>query len=110
MGNPSTDQVRQRLNEVIAAMKAGGCWDAERPADEAFVDMGAFGLRSMAFVQWLRWVFVPNVERLLTSDGPWPASSQVATIAYREGDTDPVVAALVEPLSRFDALFGDEED
>ena len=110
MGTPSTNEVRQRLDDVVQAMKSGGAWDIVRPPDEAFVDMGAFGMNSMAFVQWLRWVFVPNVEALVSSDGPWPTSSQVSVMATREGDTDDVVAALAEPLRRFDALFGDHDD
>jgi uncharacterized protein YqcC (DUF446 family) len=97
--------IRSRLDAVIHAMKECGAWDIARPKDEAFVDMGAFGNRTMVFEQWLRWVFVPNVEQLLVSGGPWPKSSSVAVTAVREGDTNPVVAAMVAPLSHFDALF-----
>jgi uncharacterized protein YqcC (DUF446 family) len=100
-----SSRVRSCLDAVIHAMKEGGAWDIGRPKDEAFVDMGAFGNRTMAFEQWLRWVFVPNVEQLLVSGGPWPKSSSVAVTAVREGDTKPVVAAMVAPLSHFDALF-----
>jgi len=100
------DEVRARLDAVVAAMKSGGVWDVERPPPAAFADMGAFGMRTMAFVQWLRWVFVPNVEALLATGGPWPKGSAVAVQATREGDTDPQIAALVPALSAFDDLFG----
>jgi uncharacterized protein YqcC (DUF446 family) len=98
--------VERSLQQVILAMKSANLWDIARPKDEAFVDMGAFGQRTMAFAQWLRWVFVPNVERLVASQGPWPSGSSVAVIATREGDTDPAVHSLVESLSDFDDLFG----
>ncbi len=97
--------VRARLDDVIAAMKAGGAWEIERPADEAFQDMGAFGMNTMAFAQWLRFVFVPAIESRLANGGPWPSSSSVAVQAVREGDTDRVIAELVPALSAFDALF-----
>jgi uncharacterized protein YqcC (DUF446 family) len=97
--------VRARLDDVIAAMKESGAWEIERPADEAFQDMGAFGMNTMAFAQWLRWVFVPAIESRLADGGPWPGSSSVAAQAAREGDTDPMIAALVESLDAFDALF-----
>ena len=87
-------------------MKNANLWDIVRPKDEAFVDMGAFGQRTMSFAQWLRWVFVPNVERLVASGGPWPRSSSVAAMATREGDTDRGIQSLVKSLSDFDALFG----
>src|SRR5688572_13298933 len=102
---PSRADVRTRLNAVIEAMKREKVWDVERPPETAFVDMGAFGMNTMAFEQWLRWVFVPNVERLLASGGSWPNGSAVAVQAVREGDTDPAIAALVPELSSFDELF-----
>jgi uncharacterized protein YqcC (DUF446 family) len=105
MGEPSREAVRAALDAVVAALRGAGVWSIERPPGEAFAEMGAFGARTMAFAQWLRWVFVPNVERLLESDGPWPSSSQVAVMATREGDTDPAIASLVPALARFDAVF-----
>jgi uncharacterized protein YqcC (DUF446 family) len=104
-----SSRVRTQLDAVIQAMKTSGTWDIERPLETAFTDMGAFGSRTMGFEQWLRWVFVPNVEGLLASGGPWPRSSSVAVFATREGYDNPVVAELVGPLSRFDALFNPPE-
>jgi len=100
--------VQTRLAAVIAAMKRAGAWDVARPADAALVDTGAFGARTMAFEQWLRWIFVPRVEASIASGGPWPGASQVAMQAQREADTNPTVAALVDALDAFDALFSDE--
>jgi uncharacterized protein YqcC (DUF446 family) len=62
--------VRARLDAVIAAMRREGAWDIERPSDAAFTDMGPFGMDTMAFEQWLCFVFVPNVEELIASRGP----------------------------------------
>ncbi len=106
MHQPESDAVRTHLHAVITAMEAAGLWDLPRPDDEAFADMGPFGQRTMSFAQWLRFVFVPNVEALVEAGGPFPASSSVAVVAAREGDTDPAVAALVPALAGFDALFG----
>jgi uncharacterized protein YqcC (DUF446 family) len=98
--------VAERLAAVVQSMQAAGVWDTPRPPAEAFENMGAFGMNTMPFTDWLRWVFVPNVERLIASNGPWPGSSQVSTQAMREGDTDDVVQSLVPALSAFDDLFG----
>ena len=87
-------------------MKGAGLWQGERPPDEAFVDMGAFGGNTMSFDQWLRWVFIPNVEALIASNGPWPKCSSVGIRATREGDTDEHIAAIAHSLHEFDALFG----
>ena len=98
-------RVRARLDAVIAAMKLGGAWDVARPDPEAFVDMGAFGTRTMAFEQWLRWVFVPNVETCIAQDGPWPDESNVGVHAVRETDGNDDLAGVVTALHGFDDLF-----
>jgi uncharacterized protein YqcC (DUF446 family) len=98
-------EVRERLDAVIDAMRRADMWDIARPADAAFEDMGAFGMRTMAFAQWLRWVFVPNALTSIASNGPWPESSSVAVQATREGDTDDHVASVAPALADFDALF-----
>lgn len=103
--SPDARSVSERLAAVVQSMKDAGVWETQRPPDSAFEDMGAFGMNSMPFTDWLRWVFVPNVERLITSNGPWPTSSQVSAKAAREGDTDEVVSSLVPALSAFDQLF-----
>ncbi|MCC6900748.1 MAG: YqcC family protein [Polyangiaceae bacterium] len=108
MATVEPEAVHEKLDAVVRAMKASGLWDVARPADKAFVDMGAFGTRSMAFAQWLRWVFVPNVESLISAGGPFPRSSQVSVQAAREGDTDPLIAALCPSLRSFDQLFSGE--
>ncbi|HEU4729225.1 MAG TPA: YqcC family protein, partial [Kofleriaceae bacterium] len=97
--------LRTRLAAVIAAMKRSGAWEVARPADDAIADLGAFGGRTMAFEQWLRWVFVPRVEALIASEGPWPPTSQVAARAVREADTSPALAGVVDALAAFDAAF-----
>jgi uncharacterized protein YqcC (DUF446 family) len=98
-------KVRVCLDAVIDAMRRADMWDIARPADTAFEDMGAFGMRTMAFAQWLRWVFVPNAETSIASNGPWPESSSIAVQATREGDTDDHVARVAPALADFDALF-----
>jgi uncharacterized protein YqcC (DUF446 family) len=90
---------------ICEEMKRTGVWNIARPADDAFDDMGAFGMKTMAFEQWLRWVFVPRVEGSLAAGGPWPASSEIAAHATRELDGVLELAELVRLLGDFDVLF-----
>jgi uncharacterized protein YqcC (DUF446 family) len=60
----------------------------------------------MAYSQWLQFVFVPNVRRIVETEGQFPASSSVGAQAVREFDGDPNADALISRLSEFDALFG----
>lgn len=108
---PHAGEIAQRLAAVVDGLKRAGFWELPRPPESAFENMGAFGMNTMAFATWLRWVFVPNVEARIASDGPWPSSSSVAAQAVREfdGDTDPGVLELRSALSDLDTLFGPSE-
>lgn len=75
------------------------------PTPDEIANGGAFGLATMAFAQWLRFVFVP-VARQRLADGDLPASSHVAAQAVREFDGDHEAAPLLGLLGRFDAAFG----
>lgn len=76
-------------------------WPALPKPSEAQIETGgAFGLGSMAFAQWLKFVFLPNAHLRLDDDS-LPSTSSVATMAAREFG-DPAADALVTLLSEFD--------
>ena len=98
-------QIRERLDAIIAEMKKIGFWNLPQPSHEDFENMGAFGMNTMAFAQWLRYVFVPNVESRLADGGPWPSQSMVGAHAIREFDGQDEAQNLVSLLIDFDQLF-----
>lgn len=79
--------------------------DLPEPTPEAVAAGGPFGLATMAYAQWLRFVFVPIARRRVT-EGDLPRGSQVAVQAVREFDGDHDAEPLIALLARFDAAFG----
>lgn len=100
-----TIAIRKKMDEIEAEMRRIGYWDIQEPAPEAYENMGAFGMNTMAFAQWLRYVFAPRIESLLESDGPWPPSSSVGIHAVREFDGSWEATDLGTLLCQFDELF-----
>ena len=97
--------VQTKLDEIVAEMKQIGLWQDE-PLEPAQYDFrAAFALDTMAFNQWLQFIFVPRVGQILASQGTFPTRSQVGVQAIREFDTVPTAARLVELLCAFDDLF-----
>lgn len=74
------------------------------PTPEEIAEGGAFGVETMVFPQWLRFVFAP-IARLRLAGGDLPASSAVGAQAVREFDGDDEAAQLVDLLAEFDALI-----
>jgi uncharacterized protein YqcC (DUF446 family) len=86
-------------------MRRIGFWQVEPPPPEAFEFRVAFAMDTMAFSQWLQFVFIPRVRSLLENGGEWPSGSQVGVKAVREFDGVEEAANLVGLLSEFDALL-----
>lgn len=99
----------QRAAEMILAIEAEmhriGLWSEESLPPEAYAFSRAFGMDTMAFSQWLQFIFIPRVREILESRGQFPARSMVGAQATREFDADPRAETLVALLGEFDALF-----
>lgn len=106
---PDHAVVANKVDEIEAEMRRIGMWQSEPPPPEAFENMGAFGQGTMAFEQWLQWVFLARVRQIIAERGRFPDRSQVADQAYREwkmwGDL-PDSERLIDLLREFDGMFG----
>lgn len=103
---PGVDDVRAALDAVVAEMRAAGMWQREPLPEAASRFREAFAADTMSFDQWLQFVFVPQVEKLIAAGGPFPRASAVAVRAARELDGAGLVA-LEGALRAFDALFNE---
>lgn len=104
-------KLHERAETLADAIEAElvrlGRWSTQRPPDETFVDMGAFGMKTLAPEQWLQFVLLPRVREVVKEQGEFPDSSNVAVWATRNFDGDPDADVLLGLLSDFDALFED---
>ena len=95
-------QVEQRLADIEAEMKQIGYWQETPLPAEAYNFQLAFAMDTMAYSQWLQFVFIPRVRSILDSHGEFPPSSSVGTQALREFDGDRDADHLVSLLCSFD--------
>lgn len=107
---PDPAIVSRHIDAIEAEMKRLNAWQAEPLPDEAYEDMGAFGMNTMTLEQWLQFVLVPRVRQIIEEGGSFPGGSQVAQQAFRNwkvwgDDTDTTHDKLLELLRDFDALF-----
>jgi uncharacterized protein YqcC (DUF446 family) len=96
------EAARERIGEIEAELKGLGWWQEERPPEEAFNFTMAFAMDTMAFPQWLQFVFIPRVNELIEARGSFPASSMVGAHAVREFDGVYEADRLVGLLTAFD--------
>lgn len=94
-----------KIDAVESEMKRIGMWENAPLPTEAYEFRSAFAMDTMAFSQWLQWIFVPRVRSIIESNGDFPSGSSVATQAVREFDGYDEAGDLVGFLSEFDGLF-----
>ena len=101
---PTPASVLAQLERIEAEMKRIGFWQTAPLEPELYDFRAAFAGDTMSFVQWLQFIFIPNVRAAATGN-KFPASSHVGAQAVREFDTVPEASRLASLLADFDALF-----
>jgi uncharacterized protein YqcC (DUF446 family) len=102
---PTYDEVGAATDAIEAEMRRMGWWSEAPPPPEAFEFRQAFAMDTMAYSQWLQWIFLPRVRSIIAERGDFPSNSMVGTQAVREFDGTWEANELVSLLSKFDGLF-----
>ena len=105
MPTSKSEQFRVKVEEIERELKRAGMWHAEPPPPEAFEFTRAFAGDTMAYSQWLQFVFLPRVHEILDGGGELPSSSSVGTQAVREFDGYDEAVDVVRVLGEFDAMI-----
>ena len=96
------------MDALEAELRRLGWWQAQPPPPEKMQFTQAFGMDTLAFSQWLQWVFVPAARSMLAGERPLPPSSMVGVHAVREFDGDDDAQMLCSILIRVDAAVNGE--
>ncbi len=75
------DQVAALLIDVEAELRQLGLWRAEPPAPEAFESTQPFFIDTLDFDQWLQFVFLPTMYRLIEEQQALPTECAIAPMA-----------------------------
>lgn len=98
-------EVEFKLSAIEAEMKRIGYWSFKSLPDEAYDFQKAFAMDTMAFSQWLQFIFIPRVRSIIEQKGDFPSESMVGLQAARDFEGDGNASELVTMLSEFDGLF-----
>ncbi len=103
--SPDYSTVQQQIESIEQELKSIGFWQSEPLRAEQYDFHAAFALDTMAYSQWLQFIFIPRVNSIIAEHRLFPKSSSVGAQAVREFDGVPAASRLVLLLSEFDALF-----
>jgi uncharacterized protein YqcC (DUF446 family) len=98
------------LTRIEAELRRLGLWSAVPPATAALQSTLPFCFDTLAFEQWLQWVFLPRFWTLLEQDGPLPERCGIAPMAEVWFEGKAIDAGhLIELLRAFDQALTAED-
>ena len=92
-----SEQVHALLIDVEAHLRQMGLWESEPPSAAALASTQPFCIDTMGFEQWLQFIFLPTMYRLLEAGESLPTECAIAPMAeeYFRGTELPT-----QPLER----------
>lgn len=84
-------------------------WSATPPTQEALASCEPFCVDTLAFEEWLQWIFLPRMKVILENDEALPAASGILVMAELAYRNQPSARGLLETLGAFDRLICGEE-
>ncbi|MCB0336119.1 MAG: YqcC family protein [Bdellovibrionales bacterium] len=105
MSDSKYDLVAKQLAAIEQELRTIGWWSSSPPTLEQLNFQEAFAADTMAYHQWLQFVFIPRVQTILNAKGDFPPSSNVGIRAIREYDGLDKANSLVELLCNFDRII-----
>ena len=103
--NATVEQIQAKIEQIEAEMKRIGMWQQTALEPEKYEFKAAFAMDTMAYSQWLQFVFIPRVHEVIAGKGPFPRQSNVGTQAIREFDGLDEASDLITMLCEFDGLI-----
>ena len=80
---------------------------ARLPSAEALASQQPFCVDSLAFEEWLQWIFLPRLKSMLEANAPLPTASGIAAMAEQVFVGRALeVKGLIAALEEFDRLIG----
>jgi uncharacterized protein YqcC (DUF446 family) len=107
--DPRLVDVADQLLLIEQELRSMGWWAEEPPSAEALASQAPFCVDTLAFEEWLQWIFLPRMKVILESGLELPRASGIRAMAeeaYRERLTE--MGRLLEALGAFDRLIGGE--
>ncbi|TDG12536.1 YqcC family protein [Seongchinamella unica] len=99
-------EIAEVLIDIEAQLRQLGLWDKIPPSSQALASTEPFCVDTLSLPQWLQFVFIPTIYRLLEAGEPLPERCGISPMAeefFR--DSEMGVEALLQSLESIDALL-----
>ena len=93
------------IDRLEATMRAAGEWEDEPPPERLLASRQPFCFDTLTFMQWLQWLMIPRMRRILENHEELPRSSAILPYAEEFVSNDRHGRELLRLIERFDELI-----
>ncbi|MDP3814161.1 YqcC family protein [Pseudomonas sp.] len=98
--------VAEQLLLIERELRVQGWWEAQAPSAQALSSQQPFCVDTLAFEQWLQWIFLPRMKQLLETGAALPKVSGIQPMAEQVyGGQAEKARRLIQLLGEFDRLI-----
>lgn len=103
-------ELAELLAQVTESLQAAGLWEGQSPPVEALASTEPFAVDQLSFSQWLQFIFLPRINKIVDAETPLPESCSIAPMAEEFFKAEPNIdseksAAMVAHLAAIDQLI-----
>ncbi|UJF21151.1 YqcC family protein [Shewanella sp. OMA3-2] len=93
------------LVKLELQLKLTGLWSPSVPSSIALASKAPFACDTLAFEQWLQFIFIPKMQQLIDMRSPLPDQMAIAPMAQQVWQTKPEKQDVIVLLEQFDQLI-----
>ncbi|HEX5843502.1 MAG TPA: YqcC family protein [Pseudomonas sp.] len=98
--------VAEQLLLIERELRVQGWWEVQAPSVQALSSQEPFCVDTLAFEQWLQWIFLPRMKQLLEAGAALPSVSGIQPMAEQVyGGQAEKARVLIGLLGEFDRLI-----
>jgi uncharacterized protein YqcC (DUF446 family) len=98
--------VAEQLLLIERELRLLGWWEAQAPSGQALASQQPFCVDTLAFEQWLQWIFLPRMKQMLEAGAALPSVSGIQPMAEQVyGGQAKKARVLIKLLGEFDQLI-----
>jgi uncharacterized protein YqcC (DUF446 family) len=98
--------VAEQLLLIERELRLLGWWEEQAPSMQALSSQEPFCVDTLAFEQWLQWIFLPRMKQVLEAGAALPNVSGIQPMAEQVyGGQTSRARALIKLLGEFDQLI-----
>lgn len=98
--------VAEQLLLIERELRVLGWWDAQAPDVQALSSQEPFCVDTLAFEQWLQWIFLPRMKHVVEAGMALPSACGIQPMAEQVyGGQAEKARVLIKLLGEFDQLI-----